>query len=67
MSIGRIKWFNMARGYGYIVLSNGQEIYFHETAIGDLTLRNFLQPGSPVLFDILETRVGFEAYNIRSS
>lgn len=62
MRTGRIKWFNQS--HGYIILSDGTEVYFHATAMRDFNLANLLNPGCDVSFDLIETRTGPEAQNV---
>jgi cold shock CspA family protein len=62
MKTGRIKWFNGAQNYGYIVLYDGTEVYFHGTGITPTCLD--LNPGTDVSFDLMETKSGPEAHNI---
>ncbi len=64
MRTGRIKWFNTLQSYGYIILSDGTEVYFHATAVKDVSSADLLNPGTDVYFDLIETRVGMEAQNI---
>ncbi len=66
MRTGRIKWFNADQNYGYIILWDGTEVYFHATVLssgwGSL---DSLNPGLDVSFDLIETRGGvMEAQNV---
>lgn len=63
MKTGRIKWFNTLQNYGYIILSDGTEVYFHTTGIKTGAPEQ-LNPGTDVYFDLIETRVGMEAQNV---
>ena len=64
MRTGRIKWFNSFQNHGYIVLSDGTEVYFHSTAIKQHGYFDLLNPGTDVSFDLIQTRVGAEAHNV---
>lgn len=64
MRTGRIKWFNSLQSYGYIILSDGTEVYFHATALKQDGTVDHLNPGTDVYFDLIETRAGMEAQNI---
>lgn len=63
MSFGKIKWYDRAQGYGFIVHTDGREIYFHYTAIAD-AVKEF-GAGHAVTYDLIETRGGPEAANVR--
>ena len=64
MRTGRIKWFNAFQNYGYIVLWDGTEVYFHSTGLRTIGNLDLLNPGADVTFDLIETRGGMEAQNV---
>jgi cold shock CspA family protein len=64
MKTGRIKWFNPAQNYGYIILFDGTEVYFHGTGVRPGGFENSLNPGTDVSFDLILTRGGMEAHNV---
>ena len=66
MRTGRIKWFNDLQDHGYIILSDGTEIYFHGTGVLPSGLNGPLHPGTDVSFDLIETRSGLEAHNVET-
>jgi cold shock protein len=60
--IGRLKWYNPKKGYGFLVRGAGEEIFFHKSStVGD---PEDLSEGQWVLYDIEETRKGPEAMEI---
>ena len=60
--IGRVKWYNAKKGYGFIVRGAGEEIFFHKTgSVGDPTE---MDEGQWVLYDVEETRKGPEATDV---
>ncbi len=63
MSLGVIKWYDPNQGFGYILDSQGTEIYFHYTAVADRS--RSLSRGVSVAFDLITTRMGCEAANVR--
>jgi len=70
MAYGRVKWFNDAKGYGFIERSkewgptDAEEIFVHYTAIvGDG--HKTLAEGQPVEFDIYEGPKGRQAQNVK--
>ena len=57
---GKVKWFNNAKGYGFIGREDGQDVFVHYSAIqsdGYKTLRE----GDEVEFDIIEGQKGPQA------
>ena len=64
MKTGRIKWFNCFQNYGYIILFDGTEVYFHGTGLRNSGLIDNLNPGTDVSFDLIQTKAGMEAHNI---
>ena len=64
MKTGRIKWFNPSQNYGYIILFDGTEVYFHGTCLRQTGFENRMNPGTDVSFDLILTKGGMEAQNI---
>jgi len=54
------------RGYGFITLEEGKDIFFHQTALQGLSFDS-LKEGQPVEFETEEGPKGPRAVNIRSS
>ena len=64
MSKGVVKWFNNAKGFGFIISEDGEEDFFaHYSAI---TMDGYktLKAGQPVTFDIAKGEKGLHAVNI---
>ena len=60
--IGRMKWYNLKKGYGFIVRGAGEEIFFHKTGtVGEPT---DLKEGQWILYDVEETHKGPEATEV---
>lgn len=60
--IGRMKWYNTKKGYGFIIRGAGEEIFFHKTGtVGEPT---DLKEGQWILYDVEETRKGPEATEV---
>ncbi|MDI6868405.1 MAG: cold shock domain-containing protein [Coprothermobacterota bacterium] len=63
MTEGKVKWFNAQRGFGFIELDNGKDIFVHHSAIKMDGYRT-LEPGDRVQFDIVEGPKGPQAANV---
>ena len=50
METGTVKWFNDAKGYGFISRQNGEDVFVHFSAIQSSGFRS-LQEGQQVQFD----------------
>lgn len=64
MSTGQVKWFNNAKGFGFILPDEGGgDLFAHYSAI---TMDGYktLKAGQPVSFDIVEGPKGLHAANI---
>ena len=60
--VGRVKWYNARKGYGFLLRGAGEEIFFHRSsALGDA---EELKDGQWILYDVEETDKGPEATDI---
>jgi CspA family cold shock protein len=66
MASGKVKWFNDAKGYGFIARDDGPDVFVHHTAILAEGFRS-LSEGQTVEFDITEGPKGLQAANVRKS
>ncbi len=65
MLSGKVKWFNNAKGYGFIVADGGDEdLFAHYSAIQMEGYRT-LKAGQAVVFNILQGPKGLHATDIR--
>ena len=64
MATGKVKWFNDAKGFGFIVREDGPDLFVHHTAIVAEGFRS-LAEGQEVEFDITEGPKGLQATNVR--
>jgi CspA family cold shock protein len=60
---GTVKWFNDAKGFGFITTDGGEDVFVHFSAI---QARGFssLQEGALVEFDVIEGPKGLQAANV---
>ena len=63
MAIGRVKWFNEKKGYGFISQESGEDVFVHYTAIQARGFRT-LHEGQRVKFDIVQGAKGPQAANV---
>jgi len=64
MEQGTVKWFNDAKGYGFISRQNGADVFVHFSVIQSNGFRS-LQEGQAVQFDIARGPKGFQAQNVQ--
>ena len=64
MEQGTVKWFNDAKGFGFISRSNGEDVFVHHTAIQTRGFRT-LQEGQAVEFEVTKGQKGWQAENVR--
>ena len=63
MAKGTVKWFNGAKGYGFITDEEGKDVFVHFTG---LNMEGFktLEEGAEVEFDVSEGAKGPQATNV---
>jgi CspA family cold shock protein len=67
MAIGKVKWFNNAKGYGFILPDDGgDDLFAHYSSI-EMDGYKTLKAGQDVEFEVLEGPKGLHAVNIRST
>jgi CspA family cold shock protein len=60
---GVVKWFNGAKGYGFIQRSSGEDVFVHFSAIQDSGYRT-LNEGEAVEFECTQGPKGLSAANV---
>lgn len=58
--IGTVKWFNDAKGFGFISRDNGPDVFVHFRAIQGTGFRS-LQEGQKVSFKVVQGQKGLQA------
>ncbi len=66
MQTGKVKWFNDAKGYGFIETSEGKDIFVHYSAIQKDGFKT-LSEGQQVMFEIVDGAKGPQAANVQAS
>jgi CspA family cold shock protein len=62
---GTVKWFNDAKGYGFISRQSGEDVFVHFSAIQAGGFRS-LQEGQAVQFDVTKGPKGWQAENVQA-
>ena len=66
MATGTVKWFNDAKGFGFITQDGGgEDVFCHHTAIQADGFRS-LAEGQKVQFDVAKGPKGLQAANVRA-
>jgi CspA family cold shock protein len=60
---GNVKWFNDAKGFGFITSENGDDVFVHFSAIQGGGFRS-LSEGAAVEFDVTKGPKGLQAANV---
>ena len=61
--VGKVKWFNNAKGYGFIGQNDGPDVFVHYSAISGAGYRT-LEKGDPVQFEVVQGSKGPQAANV---
>ncbi|HEX6835994.1 MAG TPA: cold-shock protein [Polyangia bacterium] len=64
MEKGTVKWFNDAKGFGFITREQGPDVFVHHTAIQADGFRS-LSEGDQVEFEVTQGQKGLQASNVR--
>lgn len=62
--VGRVKWFNNDKGYGFIEYKENEDVFVHYSAI-ELEGYKTLSEGQLVEFKLVETSKGYQALNVK--
>ncbi len=64
MNKGTVKWFNSEKGYGFISMEGGEDVFVHFSAIQSDGFKS-LDEGQAVTFDTENGNRGLQAANVR--
>jgi CspA family cold shock protein len=63
MAQGTVKWFNDAKGYGFIAQDNGPDVFVHFSSINSEGFKS-LTEGQRVTFEVTQGQKGPQAANV---
>ena len=66
MTTGTVKWFNSEKGFGFITVEGGNDVFAHFSAIQGEGFKT-LEEGQAVTFDVEEGQRGLQATNIEKA
>jgi cold shock protein len=64
MATGTVKWFNAEKGYGFIAVDGGQDVFVHHSAIKMEGFRE-LRDGQKVVFRVEQGPKGLQAEDVQ--
>jgi CspA family cold shock protein len=64
MATGKVKWFNGEKGFGFIEVEGGEDVFVHFSAIQSEGFKT-LDEGQEVEFDVEQGQRGPQAANVR--
>ncbi len=64
MEKGTVKWFNSAKGFGFIKRNSGEDVFVHYRSISGDGYKN-LADNDTVEFDVEQGQKGLQAVNVR--
>ena len=63
MPMGKVKWFDARKGYGFIIGEQGQDVFVHYTSIAGEGFRA-LKDGESVQYELVRGEKGWQARNV---
>lgn len=66
MAQGTVKWFNDAKGFGFITQESGEDVFVHFSAVAAQGFKS-LAEGDQVEFEVTRGPKGLQAANVRKA
>ena len=66
MAAGTVKWFNEAKGFGFIQQEGGEDVFVHYSAISGDGFKT-LAEGERLEYDVVQGPKGLQAANVRKA
>ena len=66
MATGTVKWFNDSKGFGFIQMDGGEDVFVHQSAI-EMEGHRTLSEGQRVEFDVAQGEKGPKAENVKAT
>jgi CspA family cold shock protein len=63
MPTGRVKWFSLEKGFGFISNDEGEDVYLAATSLPEGVAT--VKPGTKIEFSIIDSRKGPQAMSVR--
>ncbi|MBI2927984.1 MAG: cold-shock protein [Verrucomicrobia bacterium] len=64
MASGKVKWFDNKKGFGFISVESGKDVFVHHSSITGAGFKT-LNEGELVTFEIVESAKGLKAQNVQ--
>ncbi|MDZ4711852.1 MAG: cold-shock protein [bacterium] len=62
---GKVKWFDAKKGFGFLVTSDGKDVFVHFSSIASDQSYKTLNEGDEVEFELTEDKKGLKASDVK--